>query len=586
MVIIPALILGLFLWKYGVDCPFMDEWDTPGFDLVQFNLGQLTGEQLFRQHNESRKFFPRLFFLYLSRFTNWNPRYGMLLSFLLACLTTFNIYYLSKQTVKSSSSQTLAYLALASMLIFSPMQWENWLWGLQMITFVLIAAITSALVIIFTPIPIIIQLLGSAALATLATFSFANGIIAWVAIFPTLYLMASKNRRSSIWVTAGWLLLFSLNGTIYFYNYHRPEHHPSFVSALTQPLDSLAYYLSFIGSPLGIHQLILNQILGLVSCLLIILIGWYFIKINQNQQLIYDFVPWLSILSYTLISGVLTTAGRVSFGVDQSLASRYITFSTYGVVALIYLLAIVAREINHPSGAANQVNQPANRYYRQPLKLFNPLVRTILMVMLLLYPLNFLRATRALSATHQERLYGKSCLTLINVVPDQACIEQYIYPRFSQVLQRVNELDRIGLIQPSLLASDRLNDISRENLPPIDYGSFDSLTKNQDNSYTASGWSVLPQYNTPAHGVILAYQTEDAIDHGFAIARPNLPTKAGQSATGKKQHFQAGWSKTFSGELIPPNAKEISAWSFDSKLARAYKIQSINFLLQGDQHHP
>jgi hypothetical protein len=495
----------------------------------------------------------------------------MLLSFLLSCLTTFNIYYLSKKTLKSSQSQTLAYLALASMLIFSPMQWENWLMGLQMIAFVPISAITSALVIIFTPIPMIIKLLGSAALATLATFSFANGIISWVAIFPTLYFMARKNLRSLIWVTAGWLLLFSLNGTLYFHNYHRPEHHPSFVSALTQPLNSLAYYLSFIGSPLGIHQLILNQILGLVSCLLIMLVCWYFIKINQNKQLIYDFVPWLSILSYTLISGVLTTAGRVGFGVDQSLASRYITFSTYGVVALIYLLAIVARELNHQSGA---VNQPASQYYRQ---LINPLVKTILVVMLLLYSLNFLRANRALSATHQERLYGKSCLTLINVVPDQACIEQYIYPKFSKVLQRVNELDRIGLIQPSLLVSDRLSDISRERLPSISYGSFDSLTNNQDNSYNASGWSMLPQYNTPAHGVILAYQTQDGIDRAFAIARPNLPRQEGQQATGKKQHFHAGWSKTFSGELIPPDALEISAWSFDSKLARAYKIQSINF---------
>jgi hypothetical protein len=258
------------------------------------------------------------------------------------------------------------------------------------------------------------------------------------------------------------------------------------------------------------------------------------------------------------------------------LASRYITFSTYGVVALIYLLAIVAREINYPSGAVNQVIQPANRSSRQLLKLFTPLVRTILMAMLLLYPLNFLRANRALSATHQERLYGKSCLTLINVVPDQACVKQYIYPKFSKVLQRVNELDRIGLIKPSLLLSDRLNDISRENLPPISYGSFDSLTKNQDNAYTTSGWAVLPQYNTPAHGVILAYQTADGVDHGFAIARANLPSKERQPVAGRKPHFNAGWNKTFSQELIPPNTKEISAWSFDSKLARAYKIGLIS----------
>ncbi|PSB12008.1 hypothetical protein C7B62_03745 [Pleurocapsa sp. CCALA 161] len=566
LVVIPAVILGFLLWKYGVDCPFWDEWVTPGSTLVQFNFGQLSWEHLFSQHNESRKFFPRLLFIYLSRLTtNWNTQYGMLISFLLSCLTTFNLYYLSKHTLKSSDGYRLTCLTLASMLIFSPMQRENWLWGLQMITFIPIATITSALVIIYAANPIVIKLLSSAALATFATFCFANGIISWVVIFPALYLVASKNRRSLIWITTGWLLLFSLNVTVYFHDYHRPGHHPSIMVALTQPFKAIAYYLSFLGSPLAVRQLILSLILGIVICLLIASICWYLLKINHNKLLIYHLVPWLSILSYTLISAVITTAGRLGFGIEQSLESRYVTFSTYGLVALIYLIAIINQEVNHQPEAIQ-------RNYRQ---IINLMVKIFIVAMLLLYPFNFIYGIKAFSVTHQERLFGKSCLSLINVVPDQACIERYIYPNFAEVFERANQLNSMGLLQPSLLVSDRLSDISRDNLPQISYGFFDSLTVGQDNSYTASGWSVLPLYNTPAHAVILAYQTADAVDHPFAIVKPELMREDVWHAIGKKEYLHSGWSKKFSAELIPPNALAISAWSFDSKLARAYKFQSI-----------
>ena len=489
LVIIPvlvALVLGFLLWKYGVNCPFMDEWDIPGWNLVQVNLNQLSLKGLIRQHNESRKFFPRLLFIYLSR-SSWNPRLGMLISFLLSCLITFNVYYLSKLTLKETTLRKFAYLTLASMLIFSPIQWDNWLMGLQWIAFIPIAAITSALAIIFARNPLIVKLLLSAGLATLATFSFANGIISWIIIFPALYLVVSKNRRSQVLVTAGWLLLFSSNVAVYFHNYHRPPHHPNPTEALGLPIESIAYYLSFLGSPLGIHQLRLNQILGLIVCLLIACCCWYLLRIDRHPQLVQRLFPWLSILGYTLISGALTTVGRVSFGVDQSLASRYTTFSTYGFVGLIYIVAILVREVN------DRPEKIGRKYYR----LTKRMAIAVLALFLLLYPLNFARGVKAMEITHRERLYGKSCLSFINVVTDRECLEKYIYPNLADLRKRANDLDRVGLLQPSLILSDRLEDISRDGFTEINYGSFESLTLGQDNNYTASGWSALPQYNAP-----------------------------------------------------------------------------------------
>ena len=576
LIIFPALILGFLLWKYGVNCPFMDEWDTPGMDLVQFNLGELNFDRLIRQHNESRKLFPRLLFIYLSR-NNWNPRSGMLISLLLSCLTTFNIYYLSKLTIKENTARRLAYLTLSSMLIFSPMQWENWLWGLQMITFIPIAAITSSLVIIYTQNPMVVKLLASAVLATCATFSFANGIISWVVIFPALYLVAGKNGRLA-WVTTGWLLLFSLNVAVYFHDYHRPAQHPSLIDALGKPIQSIAYYLSFLGSPLGIHQLWLNQAIGLGICLLIAFSYWYLLQINRdrsqdklwNEHLIERLFPWLTILGYTFISGALTTAGRVGFGVDQSLASRYVTFSTYGLVSLIYIVAMILEE----GDRSDDFSDKTIKNHRKTAKYSASIA---LALILLLYPINFTRGVRAMKVTYQNRLYGKSCLTLINVVPDRDCIENYIYPNFDSVLQRVNELDRIGLIQPSLVLSDRLENISRDSFSQINYGSFESLTLDEDNSYNASGWSILPQYNAPAHAVVLAFQTADLVHHAFAIAKPESNRKDLRQI---RDNRHIGWEKSFPQRLIPDEAISLSAWSFDSNLARAYQLGELKHTIE------
>lgn len=558
LVIIPVLALGFLLWKYGVNYPFMDEWDTPGTALVQFNLGQLTPELLMRQHNESRKFFPRLLFIFLSRFTNWNPRYGMAISFLLSCITAGNIYYLSKLTFKSSQRNKLICLTLACILIFSPMQWENWLFGLQLITFIPIAVITSSLAIIFSPVPIAVKVLVSGIFATVATFSFANGIISWVVIFPALYLVARNNRRSLTFVIAAWLLLFTANVAVYFNDYHSIANHPSYADALAQPIKSLLYYLSFLGSPLGIHQLTLNQTVGVIICLIIALCCWYLLKINHRSQLIYRLFPWLCILGYTLISAALTTAGRVGFGVEQSLSSRYITFSTYGIVALIYILAILFKETQRSDH---------QNYHR----LVKTAIELALVFIVFLYPLNFVRGVKAMQDSYSNRLYGKSCLTMVNVAPEPNCIMN-LYPDFAGVTGRVNELDRLGLIQPSLVKSDRLQDISRENWQQVNYGSLDSLKTNEDNTLTASGWAVLPQYNARAHAVVLAYQTQDGIDHAFAIAKPELPREDVVNVTGNKQYQRSGWMITFDQNKIPLNAVAVSAWSFDSSLARAFRL--------------
>ena len=561
LAIFPALVLGWLVWRYGVNLPVWDEWHVPGVAIVQSVTEQITWEHWIYQHNESRKLFPRLLFVPLARLTNWNIKYEMLVSFLLACSISFNVYHLSKITLNCSPRKRGIYLLLANLLIFSPMQWDNWLWGLQAITFVPIASITASLAIIFSQNYLFIKFLSSGILATVATFSFANGLLSWIVIFPSLIWVSRQHKKRTTLIVAGWLLLFIFNLTVYFHNFVKAESSPSFLEVFVNPFRTIAYFVSYIGSPLGLQTLWLNQVFGLIVIVLFCFCCYYFWKNRQNHLLLNRAFSWLSIGSYTIGSGILTTIGRVGFGVEQSLESRYITFSTYGMLSLIYLLGTIFADIKNKGDKLSGFE-----------KLIEQNTYILSIAFTIVYFANFSLGTNKIIAINKERLYAKACLVFVYEIDNSDCIKNQIYPKTDYLLEIASQIDNIGYLQPPLVTSNSIQNISKENLLGLVYGVFDRLDRDENGNYIASGWSVLPKDNRPAHAVILAYQTQDNIPRAFALSQPDGEREDVVEVSRKRQYLQSGWSKTFSSDLIPQDAVSISAWSYDSNIGRAYKL--------------
>ena len=560
LAIFPALILGWLVWRYGVNLPVWDEWNVPGVAIVQSVTEQITWEDWIYQHNESRKLFPRLLFVPLARLTNWNIKYEMLVSFLLACSISFNVYHLSKITLNCSPRKRSVYLLLANLLIFSPMQWDNWLWGLQAITFVPIASITTSLAIIFSRNSLFIKFVSSGILATVATFSFANGLLSWIVILPALIWSCQHKKRIPL-IVAGWLLLFALNLTIYFHDFVKSESSPSPLEAFVNPFKTIAYFVSFVGSPLGLQALQINIFFGLIVIILFCLSCYYLWRNKQNNGLLNRAFPWFLTGSYTIGSGILTTIGRVGFGVGQSLESRYITFSTYGMLSLIYLIGIILSDLN---------NKGSKLSFWE--KLVKQKAYILSIVFVLVYFANFGVGTNKIIAINKERLYAKACLTFVYQIDNSDCIKKQIYPQLDELYPIAEQIDNIGYLQPPLLISDRLDRISKENSLGLVYGMFDSLERDENGNYLASGWSVLPKDNRPAHAVILAYQAIDNVPKAFALVQPNQKRQDVAQNSRKPGYLQSGWSKSFSSDLIPQDAVSLSAWSYDSNIGRAYKL--------------
>src|SRR6266516_2675803 len=74
---LPALLMWHWVSTNWFPIPMWEEWHTPGSQFASWCRGTLTITELFSQHNESRKFFPRLLYFALAALGGWDVRKEM-----------------------------------------------------------------------------------------------------------------------------------------------------------------------------------------------------------------------------------------------------------------------------------------------------------------------------------------------------------------------------------------------------------------------------------------------------------------------------------------------------------------------------
>lgn len=574
--ILPALILGTICLSRAVNIPYWDQVDAPGRIFVMARQHGFSLDLLFSQQNESRLVFPRILFFALAYLTHWDVRYEMLVTFSLACLTSFNLYRLSQITIAGSELKRLFLLLLANLLIFSPIQYENWTWGIQLIVYVPIACITTCLLISYSKLGSRFKAALYTVFCTISTFSYANGLISWIIVFPTVLLITHlpKISPSQAPIKRNHLLLwgipgFILNIFIYFYNYQKPPRHPSFIEAVLHPLKALQYFSVFLGAPLGFGNLLAAQIVGTILLLLFGIFCFYLILNQHDRLFIAHSLVWVSVGFYAIASGLLATAGRLGFGVEQALAPRYTTFSIYLSISLIFLGTLVTNHL--------LFSYAVKKYIRLIIRLSIVILITSFLV---LSHASFSHGEQQLDNVRLSRLYGKSCALFVNFIHEKSCLETTIHPAPFEVNKpHINAFNQIGFINPPLITSANIKDIaitfdnnSNRN------GWFDGVVKLNNQDYLATGWAVFPERNRPADSVILAYEQQDGQAIVFAIASVQLERSDVAKATKNKDYRKSGWMKTFSQNSIPKNATAISAWAFDTETGKAFRLGNIHRL--------
>ena len=182
-----ALIIGCIA-HYGVNVPFADDWDLSS--LVSKGVQhKVQLKHLLQQHNEHRIVFLKMVVVAQAWLPTWDLRLQMFLSVVLCGLTAGNIFILIKRTLSVSSRARMVIGFCITVLLFSPVQYENWLWGFQCAFFVPPLCLSACWVMLISNKGIGAKFWVSVALTTIATFSFSTGILGWVLSFPLFVVL-------------------------------------------------------------------------------------------------------------------------------------------------------------------------------------------------------------------------------------------------------------------------------------------------------------------------------------------------------------------------------------------------------------
>jgi hypothetical protein len=585
LAILPAALIALLILKDGVDFPFQDQWVIAPF-FNKFAHGALTFNDLFALLNEHRQFFPNIFFVALGWLTHWNVKVEMWVTFLVACLISFNIYRLGVRSLGNHHWQNAVAFFFANLLIFSPIQFYNWQNGEQLVYFVPIACLTTCLSIAHSEnLSTRKKFLLAMCLATLATFSCANGILCWVLALPVLGWSKSwPEVRAKKGLLLVWFICFALNLLIYFHGYHKPADYPNPLEPLMHPLAGLIYFFAFLGATLtlglgifgqalaiGLGRGIVAVSLGFTFTSLFVAACFYFLKHRRDEALISSLLGWLMIGAHSVLTATLITFGRAGFGGGHALITRYTTFSLYLIVALVYLVPLIFNDAEARGYLLGKQRRVVLATYAAALLL--------IFLQLPIYPVSLRQA----DSWRRRTLQAQACTLFVNIAPNERCLSD-ISNSLSYIKQTANELDELKLLRPRLIQSNRTQDIAGAEAntnaatATRDYGSFDSLATAGDGIYVASGRAILPERSEAADAVLLAYRNAAGEDIIFALATTGTENDFITLAYRETGNADPHWQATFNRQEIPAAANNITAWAFDAQTGKLFPLNGTHQL--------
>lgn len=541
LTLLPACFLAVLVCTYSVDLPQWDEWGYVSF-FEEFSRSSLTFGHLFALCNEYRQFFPNLVFVALGWLTHWDLRYEMWALFLLTCLISFNVYRLVRLTVDESGGRRLVLFFMANLLIFSPSQYENWLQGQQLVYYVPIACVTSCILVAHSRLTPICRFFICACLSSISTFSSANGVLCWVVILPVLFTVSRSPLSGKKWFVAAWILGFLSNAVLYLKGYHRPWGTPSLFTVLGNPLRAILYFLGFLGAPLGLEKGKLAASVAIILLSLFVIASVFVLKFRRDSTLVRRMTPWLMVGAYSVLTAGMTMIGRVGGGAGQSMNARYIGYSVYLVVSLIFLVPLIVDKL---------VSEKL--FGRRRLA---QVTAASAIVFLIWQPLVFATGIQRMKAMRLKLLQAKASVLLIDLVPDPD-LAISLYPDLSYLTEKANILDGLGFLRPGLVRSKRVQDFEGDKGGNV-YGLLDH-GEASGKMYVVSGMATLPYRREAADAVILTFEKPNGDCIVFALTHPKIG-----------HNFR--WEKSFSGDQLPSRPAKVIAWAFDANSARAFRL--------------
>jgi len=317
-----------------VDVPLWDEWQL-ALRLDHLYAGTLTFREFWDQHNEHRPMFPILILLAIARLTDWDVRWEIAANVVVG-IGIFVVYCIHLRGAwRARGGVPLWLVPPLSGLVFSTVQWENWVWGWQLQIWLCALMALATSVLVAEGAGDRRRLAGAMACAIVATYSFASGLMVWVSQAPGVWLTAGARRRAHL---AAWLGVGAVVYATYFYRFERPYQAPMRANfASVEAFRALVTYaFTYLGTPVGSYGTTASTVSGGVGVVLLVALVIRLRALRNDPAYL---VPVLIALQ-ALATASVSALGRAYMGVEQAMSSRYTTLSLPFWCAILFLATL------------------------------------------------------------------------------------------------------------------------------------------------------------------------------------------------------------------------------------------------------
>ncbi len=325
LALIPVIFITFLICTNGANVPYIDDWSLVPV-LQHIHNGTFGWSDLWAQHYEHRIFFPNLVTIALARITYWNLFVEMLLNVLLAAGILLLLFRYIQKTARTQAWSITTVVA-TSAILFSPVQWENWLWGWQIGWYMCMFFGILALGLLDRTTTWLTdrwRYILAALCCVIATYSLASGMFFWVACVVPLALRGHSRRR-----VVAWTLFSAASVGLYFYNFQFNS------LGISAPAEYARFFFAFLGNTLG-HNVPMAILFGIL--LLGVLIVAIYLARRQQLPLANLALPF-GLTVFVVLSAVMASLGRAPInGSEGALLSRYAALSCMLIIAILLIV--------------------------------------------------------------------------------------------------------------------------------------------------------------------------------------------------------------------------------------------------------
>ncbi len=342
---LPLLFTGVLIGLYVVDVPVQDDWSLVE-DLDKAVAGTWGVADLLRSHNGHRLGVTRLILVGVALASDWRVDLPAYLGIAFAA----GILLLAWRAFPPSEDRLSTFLAalFVGVLVASPTQWENWLWGLQMHEFLVVLLVMATLAGVSLGPLRPGSMAAAAGLALVATLTQGSALVLWPVGALVLALRGARsNSRTGYVLALSWAALGGL--VVWAYLGHLPGDAGAGAASgwvFRHPIAGLRFVLSLVGHSLVAwdgaayppHDGGLAALVGGLAVGLAVLLA------HRSR---WGSAPAHSLLAlaWILWSGGVSAQialGRAQGGSPDALASRYVTLMLPLWIGLAVLLLLFA----------------------------------------------------------------------------------------------------------------------------------------------------------------------------------------------------------------------------------------------------